>query len=162
VEEHEHGTNPEETPAPAEQPQETPMTSSPTPPPAPPSGSSGSEETSTNMDPNLAALLAYLFGWVSGLIFYLVETKSKYVRFHALQSIFLSIAMVVLFVGLSIILGVIGAVPGIGWLAVILGMFVNLGLSLGVFVLWIMLMIKAYQGEKWKLPIIGDMAEKNA
>lgn len=164
MEEHEHGTNPEETPASAEQPQEPPMTSSPTPPPAaaPPTGSAGSQETSTNMDPNLAALLAYLFGWVSGLIFYLVETKNKYVRFHALQSIFLSIASVVVFVALSIIVGILAAVPGLGLLVGLLGLVVNLGLSLGIFVLWIMLMIKAYQGEKWKLPIIGDMAEKNA
>ena len=164
MEEHEHGTNPEETPASSEPPKEPPMTSSPTPPPAaaPPTGSAGSQETSTNMDPNLAALLAYLFGWVSGLIFYLVETKSKYVRFHALQSIFLSIAYVVVFFGLSIIMGILAAVPGLGPVFALFGLLVNLVLGLGSFVLWIMLMIKAYQGEKWLLPIIGEMAEKNA
>lgn len=164
MEEHEHGTNPEETPASSEPPKEPPMTSSSTPPPAaaPPTGSAGSQETSTNMDPNLAALLAYLFGWIGGLIFYLIETKNKYVRFHALQSIFLSIAYIVVFVGLSVVIGILAAVPGLGLLVGLLGLLVNLVVGLGGFVLWIILMIKAYQGEKWKLPIIGDMAEKNA
>ena len=101
-------------------------------------------KSSTGMQPNIAALLAYLFGWVTGLIFFLIEKENKFVRFHALQSL-------ILFASLNIIV----MVPVIGWaLAPIVGI---LGL-----VLWIILMIKAYQGEKFKLPIVGEIAEKKA
>jgi len=105
-------------------------------------------KTSTGLDENVAGLLCYVLGWVSGLVFFLIEKKNKFVRFHALQSI---IVFGVLFLA-SFILGwipVIGAV--ISWLISILAL-----------VLWIILMIKAYQGEKFKLPWAGDLAEKNA
>ena len=116
-------------------------------------------KTSTGMDPNVAGLLCYLFGWVSGLIFYLIEKDDKDIRFHAMQSILLSVAVIALGIVLNIILGVIGfIVPGIALLA--LAIFPLFYLAL--LVIWIMLMVKAYQGEKWKLPIIGDIAEKNA
>jgi len=105
-------------------------------------------KTSTGLDENVAGLLCYVLGWVSGLVFFLIEKRNKFVRFHALQSI---IVFGVLFLA-SFILGwipVIGAV--ISWLISILAL-----------VLWIILMIKAYQGEKFKLPWAGDLAEKNA
>ncbi|UCG35543.1 MAG: DUF4870 domain-containing protein [Candidatus Omnitrophota bacterium] len=101
-------------------------------------------KSSTGMQPNVAALLSYLFGWITGLIFFLVEKENKFVRFHALQSL-------IVFATLNIIV----MIPVIGWvLAPIVGV---LGL-----VLWIILMIKAYHGEKFKLPVAGDIAEKKA
>lgn len=93
------------------------------------------------------AVVAYLFGLVSGIILFLIS-KDKFVRFHALQSIGFSVVA-------AIIQYVIGAAPvvggGLSWLV-----------NLIVFVLWIMLMVKAYQGEEYKLPVIGDWAAKTA
>jgi len=86
-------------------------------------------------------------GWVTGLIFIILEKDNKFVRFHALQSI---VVFGVLNLGFSIIL-----IPVIGWL-------LSLLIILLAFVFWIVLMIRAYQGEKIKMPIAGDFAEKQA
>jgi len=117
------------------------------------------QTSSTGMDPKVAALLSYVLGWVTGLIFYLIEKEDKYVRFHAMQSILLSVAMIVLMTALNIVLAMLTTIVDIFGL---LFVFVSPLLGLAFFVLWIMLMVKAYQGEKWKLPIIGDMAERYA
>ena len=101
---------------------------------------------STELDPKVGGLLAYLLGWVSGLILYLIS-KDPYVRFHAMQSI-------ILFAGLSIINIVLGFIPFINMIVMLI--------NICAFVLWIILMVKAYSGEKFKLPIIGDIAEERA
>jgi uncharacterized membrane protein len=103
---------------------------------------------STGMQPNLAALLSYVLGFVTGLIFYFVEKENKYVRFHAMQSI-------IVFLALFVAQIILGMIPILGW---VLSFFI----WLGGFILWIVLMIKAYQGEYFKLPIAGDIAEKNS
>jgi uncharacterized membrane protein len=103
-------------------------------------------KTSTGLEDNIAGLLCYVAGWVSGLIFLLIETENKFVRFHAVQSI-------IVFGTLSIIGIVFGWIP-----------FFNLFIWPLVgglwFVLWIVLMYKAYQGVMYKLPIAGDLAEQ--
>jgi len=108
------------------------------------------------LDPNLAALLAYLFGIVGGLVFFLVETKNKYVRFHAMQSILLFAGYMVIVIA-SIFLSII--LPDV--ISCFTGMLTPF-IGLAYFVLSVVLMIKAYGGEKFKLPIIGDIAEKQA
>ena len=106
------------------------------------------EKSSTGLEANVAGLLCYVGWWVSGLVFILIEKESKFVRFHALQSIYvfgvLTIAMIVL-----------------GWIPVLGPALVGLIWVLCV-VLWIILMVKAYQGAKFKLPWAGDLAEKKA
>jgi uncharacterized membrane protein len=103
-------------------------------------------KSSTGMEENVAALLSYVLGWVTGLIFFLIEKESKFVKFHAMQSI-------VTFGALTILYLILAFIPFIGW---VLGAIIWI---LEV-VLWIVLMIKAYQGVKFKLPIAGDLAEK--
>ena len=105
-------------------------------------------KTSTGLDENVAGLLCYVLGWVSGLVFFFIEEKNKFVRFHALQSII--VFGVLLLAGL-----IIGWIPFIGWVIAWL-------ISVLAIVLWILLMIKAYKGEKFKLPWAGNLAEKNA
>ena len=105
-------------------------------------------KTSTGIQPHVAALLSYGLGWVTGLIFYLIEKENKFVRFHAFQSI-------VAFGALNVLTIVLVAVPVIGWMLVPIVYLLEL-------VLWIVLMIKAYQGEKFKLPVAGELAEKNS
>lgn len=101
---------------------------------------------SNGMQANLAALLSYLLGFITGIIFYVIEKDSKFVRFHAMQSIITFLALFVL----SMILVFI---PVIGWMLMPI-------VNIAVLILWIILMVKAYQGENFKLPIIGDIAEK--
>ena len=118
--------------------------------------------TTTGMDPKVAGLLCYLFGWVSGLIFYLIEKDDKSIRFHALQSILLSVAIFVVWVGIIIVFSIIALIPGVNLALVVLSPLVFLVFGIGILVIWIMLMVRAYQGEMWKLPVIGNIAERNA
>ncbi len=106
------------------------------------------EKSSTGLEANIAGLLCYVLGWVSGLVFILIERESNFVRFHAIQSIYVFGALTIA----SIVLD---------WIPVLNVVLVPLLGVLGV-VLWIILMIKAYQGEKYKLPLVGDWAEKRA
>lgn len=102
-------------------------------------------KSSTGLDENMAGVLCYLFWWVSGLIFAVLETRSKYVRFHALQSIYVLGA-----ISLSAII--------LNWIPFIGPVLSWLVWSVGV-VLWIILMVKAYQGEMFKMPWAGKHAE---
>lgn len=114
------------------------------------SSPSGSGSSSTGLDPKVSALLCYLIGFVGGIVFFAIS-KDKFVRFHAMQSIMLSVA-----------LGVVWALFfALQFVAPFL-FFITWIVYLGVFALWIVLMMKAYNGEKYKLPVIGDMAEKYA
>jgi uncharacterized membrane protein len=122
------------------------------PPPAP-----SITAASGQMDEKLAGLLCYVFGWVTGIIFYLID-KRPFVRFHAAQSI-------VVFVGIHIIYFILGAFLGFSMFTGGLGSF-SLGfilypiVGLVAFALWILLMVKAYQGQKFRIPIAADLAEK--
>lgn len=103
-------------------------------------------KTSSGLTENFAGMLCYLFGWISGLVFFLTEKENKFVRFHAMQSIIAFAALLVLNI-------VLGMIPFLGWLVAIV-------LWPATVILWIFLMYKAYKGESYKLPVIGDMAEK--
>jgi uncharacterized membrane protein len=108
------------------------------------------------MDENVAGLLCYVFGWITGLIFFLID-KRPFVRFHAAQSIGLSIGLIVVYFGLGIVFAMLHFMS-MGFLA--LAVYPILGL--GVFILWIFMMYKAYQHEKFVLPVIGPIAENMA
>ncbi len=110
------------------------------------------EKTSTGLDENVAGLLCYVLGWVSGLVFILIENENKFVRFHAMQSIVTFGGITVI----SIVLSILGLIPFIG----VLFDIVNWIIGVLAFVLWIVLMVKAYQGTKYKLPWSGNLAEK--
>lgn len=103
------------------------------------------DPSSTGLDPKVAGLLCYLLGFITGIVFLALEKQSRFVKFHALQSIAISVVLIVI----NLILGFI---PFIGWL-------VSIILTPLSFILWIALMLLALQGKKFKLPIIGDWAE---
>ncbi len=109
-------------------------------------------DTSIGLEPNVAGLLCYVLGWITGLIFLLLAKEDKFVRFHALQSIVTFGAFTVLIT----IFSVFSDIRYIGALFEVL----NILSSILAFVVWIVLMVKAYQGEKYKLPVAGDIAEK--
>lgn len=113
--------------------------------------------TSTGMDENVAGALCYLLGWVTGLIFYFID-KRPFVRFHAAQSI-------VVFGGLHILSIILGMFFGFSILTHGAGGF-SLGfglmsiINLLTFVLWVFLMIKAFQHEKFRVPVAADLADQ--
>ena len=104
------------------------------------------KNTILGVDENIEAVLCYALGWISGLVFLLLEKKNQTVRFHALQSL-------TVFLVLWILSVVLVMVPLIGPLVAILTWPISI-------VLWILMMIKAYQGVKFKLPVVGDFVEK--
>jgi uncharacterized membrane protein len=109
--------------------------------------------TQSGLSENVAGLLCYLLGWVTGLIFYFTD-KRPFVRFHAAQSIVVFGGLMVIRIVLAMLFlsaGMAGFSAGFGilWLVSIVG-----------FVLWILLMIKAYQGEKFRVPVAADLADK--
>ena len=122
-------------------------------------------KSSTGLEENLAALLTYIFGWITGLIFFLIEKDSRLVRFHAMQSILLSVAVCVLgFViwFLSIISWlVLSQISGLlsGLVSLLVGLLAFV-LFIGFVIAAILCLIKAYQGQYFKLPILGNYAEK--
>jgi uncharacterized membrane protein len=113
--------------------------------PAPAASSEGLAE-------NVAALLCYVLGWLTGIIFILID-KRPFVRFHAAQSIVVFGALTVIRIGLGIIMG-IGGFVGFGLWAL-----VSMVLGLLTVILWIFLMIKAYQHELFRVPIAAPIAD---
>ena len=120
------------------------------------------------LEENVAGALCYVLTWLTGIIFFFMEKENKTVRFHAMQSILTFIPLTIL----AWILGWIGAprwtgyggwfgygsfspgIPALVWLSWAIWAITGL--------LWLILMFKAYKGEKFKLPVIGDIAEKLA
>jgi uncharacterized membrane protein len=115
----------------------------------PPSG------TSMGMAQNTEAGLSYVLGWITGLIFFLGEKQNRFVRFHAMQSIlFFGSASI-----LNVILNIAGSsVHGLGIAFSCLSGIVGIA-SL---VIWVILLINSFQGKYFKLPVVGDYAEKYA
>jgi uncharacterized membrane protein len=105
-----------------------------------------SNKTASGFDENVAGALCYALGWITGVFFLLTEPTNKFVRFHAWQS-------TIAFLGLSLACVLLQSIPILGML---LAVFLVIPLSA---VLWLILMFKAYQGERFKLPFAGDMAE---
>lgn len=144
-----------------------------TPPPAPAPGAA--QSGGTGLDPKVAAALSYI--WVIGLIFYFIEKDNKFVRFHAMQSILFGIANSVIMMVLAIIATILTVVFTFGAAAASaatgsggVGGLISLLVGLIWLIFWLLAMVflvglilaavKAYQGQKFKLPIIGNMAEK--
>ncbi len=152
-----------QNPPPGQQSYETPSAS-------PPAGTPATPATGSGLDPKVAAALSYI--WIVGLIFFFIEKENRFIRFHAMQSILFGIGNSILMIVL-VIIGMIlsfislGASVAIGggigvlismlvWLVWLLFFVVAVALFLGL----IFAAVKAYQGQMFKLPIIGNMAEK--
>jgi uncharacterized membrane protein len=95
------------------------------------------EQSSTGLEENVAGFLCYLLAFVTGIVFLVVEKKSSFVKFHAKQSTITFLILLAL-----------SWIPFIGFLFWILGI-----------ILWLLLMIKALQGKRYSLPIVGKLAE---
>lgn len=105
------------------------------------------KKTSMGLDENVAGALCYFLGFITGIVFFLLEKDNKFVKFHAVQSTAIFLSLMVLNMILS---------------SFLLGIMLLPLVSLAGLIIWIVMMVKAYQGELFKLPVIGDIAEKQA
>ena len=136
-----------------------PMQEPVSPPPPPPSYIPPASSASSGLNANLAAALAYIT-IIPAIVFLVLEPYNRMplVRFHAFQSIYLSIAAFILQCGILMSMFLLHIIPGMGLLLTLIRSIVGLG----VFAAWVICILKAYQGEWFKLPIIGDLAERQA
>ncbi|MCP3030288.1 DUF4870 domain-containing protein [Halobacillus sp. A1] len=107
--------------------------------------SPGMKKSSTGLDENVGGLLAYILGFITGIIFLVIEKENEKIRFHAMQS-------TITFGAVFVISLIVNFIP-------IIGILISMILAPLSIVLWIILMVKAYQGERYQLPIAGKMAE---
>lgn len=111
-------------------------------------------ETALGLEANVAGFLTYVLGFLSGLFFFLIEKDNKFVRFHAIQSMIIFGAIYLL----HIVIRFVFCGPS---MAILLKTFTAL-LNIASLIIWIILLIKSYEGEKFKLPKIGNFALKQA
>lgn len=114
------------------------------------------------MEENVAAALCYLLGLITGVLFLVLEpyNANKTIRFHAFQSIFFNVGYIALWIVLSIVFSILRSVLPYGtWFVFSL---ISMLFSLAMLGAWVFLMYKAYNRERFKIPFIGDMAEKQA
>ncbi|HEY0349460.1 MAG TPA: DUF4870 domain-containing protein [Pyrinomonadaceae bacterium] len=136
---------------------------------APPSGAPGGKTSFMNLDSNLGAMLCYILnfvcclGLVLSIVFVITEKENRFVKFHAVQSLFLA----ALQIAVGLVIGILGLILSLAlnafdlaWLAWILILGLRFILLLIFLALWIMGGIKAYGGQWYKLPIVGEFAWK--
>jgi uncharacterized membrane protein len=143
--------------------------SSPYPESGPPSGAPGGKTSFMNLDSNLGAMLCYILnfvcclGLVLSIIFVITEKENRFVKFHAVQSLFLA----ALQIAVGLVIGILGMILSLAlntfdmaWIAWILILGLRFILLLIFLTLWIIGGVKAYGGQWYKLPIIGEFAWK--
>jgi uncharacterized membrane protein len=115
---------------------------------------SGPVSASAGMTDNVAGALSYLLGFITGILFLVLEpyNRNRTVRFHAFQSIFLSVGIIILHFVIS----------SLSVMSLALTLLLSMLLSLASLLIWLFMMWKTYQGEKVVLPVVGPLAEKQA
>ena len=114
------------------------------------------EKTSSGLQENVAGLLCYIFV-IASIFFLLTEKENKIVRFHAIQSLCLYVAAIAISIAIAILNAIFLAIStSLG----VISMLLWLVFGFGLFIIWILLLVRTYQDKLWKLPIIGNMAAK--
>ena len=103
-------------------------------------------KTSMDIEENTAAVISYAAIWITGIVILILEKESAFVRFHAWQS-------VLAFLPLTVLAWLLGYIPFVGWILAALTWVL-------IVILWLVLLFKAYRGERYKLPIVGDLADR--
>jgi uncharacterized membrane protein len=116
-----------------------------------------STSSTTGLAENLAGALAYVLGPITGIAFLVMEKESRFVRFHAMQSVLIGVVLIIVNFVMNVFNAVLVRIPLIGWLFA-LGLVMVVGLA--SLVLWLALMYAAYRGQEWELPVIGREARK--
>jgi uncharacterized membrane protein len=143
---------PQQSYVPPQQGYQQPSYSAPPPGAAPQAG---------GLTDNMAAALCYVLGLLTGILFLVLApyNQNRLIRFHAFQSIFLHLGMIAVMIGLMVLTGILRLIPFLG---VMLSFVLYPIVGLCFFVLWLVMMYKAYNGERWVLPVVGALAEKQA
>jgi uncharacterized membrane protein len=113
----------------------------------------------TGLAPNIASLICYICMPITSIVFLIIEKENLDVRFHAWQGTAFGIGYILVIIALEILAAIFGAIASV--LGIIIGFFIPI-VGLIAFVVWIVCLIKAYQGERWRIPIVGDYAAKKA
>jgi uncharacterized membrane protein len=110
---------------------------------------------------NVASALCYSLGLLTGVLFLVLApyNQNRLIRFHAFQSIFVHVALIATMIAIMILTGILHLIPFVG---VMISFVLYPVVGLGAFVLWMVLIYKAYNNERWVLPIVGPLAEKQA
>ena len=117
-----------------------------------PRGDTNKQSFSTSR--NLVAALSYLLGFITGIVILLVEKDDKYIRFHAMQSTLLFVGLLIINVIVDFILK---PIDFLGFLSTL----INTGITIVGIIVWVISIYKAYNGEVYKWPYVGKLAEKN-
>ena len=125
--------------------------------PTRPTNAPASVAGTSGLAPNVASALAYVLGIITGVIFLAIEKENRFVRFHAAQSVAVTIVLIVASIALSVLSTFLAFVPLLGWIVAFL---LSVGLFFATVVLWVLLMWRAYQGREWEVPIAGGIARK--
>lgn len=113
----------------------------------------------TGLAPNIASLICYICMPITSIVFLIIEKENLDVRFHAWQGTAFGIGYILVIIALEILAAIFGAIASV--LGIIIGFFIPI-VGLIAFVVWIVCLIKAYQGERWRIPVVGDFAAKKA
>ena len=144
----------------------TPPPSSPPSDPGPSGGAGGTgpgpgtgrrPPAGSGLEENVAGALSYLLGPVTGVIFLIVDKERPFVRFHAVQCLVVTIAWLIVSFALMVAGTILGMIPVVGFIVTTLAYF---ALSIVGFILWLVLMYRAFQGEEWEVPVLGEYARR--
>ena len=118
-----------------------------------------SQSTSSGIASNTAAALAYVLGFITGILFLVLEPykHDRFVRFHAMQSIFFCVAYIVFSIAWALTVNILMSITL--WMGAVLTPL-GLALSLGFFVFWLYLMYQAYSHREFRIPFIGAIAAR--
>ncbi|KYK28065.1 hypothetical protein AYK20_01510 [Thermoplasmatales archaeon SG8-52-1] len=109
-------------------------------------------KTKLGLDQNIEGALCYLLAWITGIVFYILEDENEFVKFHAMQSI-------IVFLPLTILSMILGGFFGFVYFSLGFLYWISWLLWVITIILWLILMLKAFTGDKFKVPIAGDIAE---
>ena len=124
-----------------------------------PTGTPTGGSKGTGLSPNIASLLCYICMPITSIIFLLIEKENADVKFHAWQGTAFGVGYIAVIIALEILAAIFGAIASV--LGIIIGFFIPI-VGLIAFVVWIVCLIKSYQGERWRIPVVGDFAAKKA
>ncbi len=119
-----------------------------------------SSKTGMGLEENLAGALAYILSPLSGIIMFLLENDNEFVKFHSAQSIVFGVGMILVYMAMSVVQFTLLFIPRLGGLLSFMFSLAYLIVGFGAFLGWLFLLYKAYSGEKYRLPVFGNVAEK--
>ncbi|WP_226042162.1 hypothetical protein [Natrinema sp. DC36] len=123
------------------------------------------EPTATSLGPeeNVLGAISYLFSPLTGILVYLLEDENEFARFHAAQSIVFGVASILVYVTLNVATTVMAMLVGdlLGFLITVVSFLSQMGLGFALLLVWLYLLVTAFQGKRTSLPLLGSMAEEH-